>query len=104
MDNLINELDRIPLALVQAGSFIGSANFSVQTFLQSLKMSRDTLSRLPPVEDDDTDKRKNIRTTWTLSLRQLNDADGEGSQLHHNAAKLMFLLCHLTLEIFGMDS
>lgn len=86
-NSLLQELGGIPLAIVQAGSFIGCSNLGIQKFLDLLHQNKDqVLLQLPNAEDNDTDKRGNIRTTWKLSFDQLLQATGERAEIHQNAA------------------
>jgi hypothetical protein len=92
---LLNTLDGLPLALVQAGRYITETHMTIDKFLQLYNSSKaDLLESLPSGKQRDGDPTGSILTTWKVSLDQLEQcsSDDPGKRrLYGNAAKLMLL-------------
>ena len=73
---LARRLDRLPLALAQASSYIFKAKISVEDYLDRLERYTDeVLTRFPPDDYSET-----VQTTWSVSISR---AEGEAGGCRH---------------------
>ena len=73
---LAHRLDRLPLALVQASSYIAKAKISVEDYLARLeRYGTEVLRRFPPNDYPET-----VKTTWSVSISR---AEGEVHGCRH---------------------
>ncbi|KAK3302619.1 uncharacterized protein B0T15DRAFT_543446 [Chaetomium strumarium] len=90
---LLERLEGLPLALAQAGSFLRMTRMSPAEYLTVYDGSRRQLleSHRSLFGMDEGNLRGNIRTTWSLSLRDLGQRASPGNK-YDNALKLLRLI------------
>jgi hypothetical protein len=78
---IIDKLDRLPLALTQAGAYLREANISVSSYIKhydtTWKDLMEKQGRYPLREYGD----RSILTTWTISYKQVAVRKRRGCQL-----------------------
>jgi tetratricopeptide (TPR) repeat protein len=69
LDDLIQEVRGLPLALEQAGAYILRANCNIESYLTSFRARRlELLERTPPAAGD---YNHSVRTTWSLNFERV---------------------------------
>ncbi|HEU4559419.1 MAG TPA: tetratricopeptide repeat protein [Longimicrobium sp.] len=70
LDELIEEVRGLPLALEQAGAYILRANCNILSYLTSFRARRlELLERTPPAAGD---YNHSVRTTWSLNIERVD--------------------------------
>ncbi|KAJ9660144.1 hypothetical protein H2201_007051 [Coniosporium apollinis] len=95
MADLVNELDKIPLALTQAAAFMQKNSLSIQEYLEILKTSDnarvDLLSQPFQSLGRDTEVSHAVTATWMVSFKQIRDQ-------HPHASNLLSLMAFLNRQ------
>jgi tetratricopeptide (TPR) repeat protein len=97
MQELLETLDGLPLAISQAGRFINTLNLKLETYLELYTSSkREVMDMLPSDSYFHDIEKSSIRTTWTTSLNLLREKvskqgpDGD----YHCAYRLLQLFAY----------
>lgn len=85
MADLVNELEKIPLALAQASAFMQKNSLSIQEYLEILKANDNALVELlsQPFQGlgRDTEVSHAVTATWMVSFKQIRDQNPHACNL-----------------------
>lgn len=91
---LVNELDRLPLAVTQASAYIGNNDITVSGYLEMFKDQANQADLLEDGQNGDTRREKHgsnaVSTTWRISFDQIANREGVSGQ---EAIKLLHTMC-----------
>ena len=96
---LVSQLDGIPLAIDQAGAYMHSCGCSINGYLEMYTRYRNELMRDTPEFEGASDYGKSTYGTWDISMKMLEDIaakdDSQESVAAQNAIKLLRMFAFL---------